>query len=342
LYTVPEDGFTCWSTRSIAARYGIGRDTVARIWQARRIRPWKVETFKPSTDPGFESKLRDVVGPYVNPPAAAAVFRFDEKTQVQALDAPSRPCGAGRDAIRVGWSPGTLVPFGDRNSSLMWVIGTSTPEVEPGHQFSLFLRTRLSLTPAGSVGRFGDCCSSQRYRAPMGHADRTENTKAPPTLFVMVGLPASGKTVRAKEIEEAWQALRLTPDEWMIPLFGEPEGGKREILEGRFIWLAIRALRRGINVVLDFGVWTKEERSALRFLANSVGASCELVYLEIDEQEQQRRHYKRFLAEPETTFPMSDDDLRSYREQFEAPDEAELLSFVGPRRFHEARAPKDH
>src|SRR5271157_2155674 len=69
----------------------------------------------------------------------------------------------------------------------------------------------------------------------------------------------------------------------MIPLFGEPEGGKRETLEGRLIWLAIRALRRGINVVLDFGVWTKDERSALRFLATSVGASCELVHLEIDE-----------------------------------------------------------
>jgi len=86
LHTVPEDGSACWSTRSMAARYGVGKDTVARIWQARRIRPWKVETFKLSTDPSFESKLRDVVGLYVNPPAAAAVFCFDEETQVQALD----------------------------------------------------------------------------------------------------------------------------------------------------------------------------------------------------------------------------------------------------------------
>lgn len=62
LHTVPEDGSACWSTRSMAARYGIGKDTLARIWQARRIRPWKVGTFKLSTDPSFESKLRDVVG----------------------------------------------------------------------------------------------------------------------------------------------------------------------------------------------------------------------------------------------------------------------------------------
>ena len=53
----------------MAAWYGIGKDTVARIWQARRIRPWKVETFNLSTDASSESKLRDVVGLYVNPPA---------------------------------------------------------------------------------------------------------------------------------------------------------------------------------------------------------------------------------------------------------------------------------
>jgi hypothetical protein len=44
-------------------------------------------------------------------------------------------------------------------------------------------------------------------------------------------------------------------------------GWKREVLEGRLIWLAMRALRHGTNVVLDFGVWTMNERSPLRFLA---------------------------------------------------------------------------
>ena len=165
----------------------------------------------------------------------------------------------------------------------------------------------------------------------MSPAPDSQGERPRPTLFVMVGLPASGKTARAKEIEEAWQALRLTPDEWMIPLFGEPEGGKREILEGRFIWLAIHALRLGINVVLDFGVWTKDERSALRYLAKSIGASSAFVYLEIDEMEQRHRHDKRLAVEPATTFPMSDDNLRGFRERFEAPDEEELRSSeVGP------------
>ena len=97
----------------------------------------------------------------------------------------------------------------------------------------------------------------------MGNVSRTT-----PTLFVMVGLPASGKTTRAKEIEDEHRALRLTPDEWMIPLFNDNDAnGKRNVLEGRFIWLALRALRHDIDVVLDFGVWAKVERTALRALA---------------------------------------------------------------------------
>ena len=49
----------------------------------------------------------------------------------------------------------------------------------------------------------------------------------------MVGLPGSGKTTRARELAAAHHALRLTPDEWMIPLFGQeqPEG-KRNVVEG--------------------------------------------------------------------------------------------------------------
>jgi predicted kinase len=74
-------------------------------------------------------------------------------------------------------------------------------------------------------------------------------------------------------------ALRITPDDWMFPLFGDPQPeGKRDILEGRLVWLSLCALKRGVNVVMDFGVWAKDERSALRYLAASVGASCELVY----------------------------------------------------------------
>lgn len=99
LGTVPDDGSQCWTTRSMGQRFGVGKDTVARIWRDRKLRPWKVDTFKLSTDPRFEEKLTDVIGLYLDPPERAVVFSFDEKTQCQALDRtqPSLPMTPGRN-----------------------------------------------------------------------------------------------------------------------------------------------------------------------------------------------------------------------------------------------------
>jgi predicted kinase len=57
--------------------------------------------------------------------------------------------------------------------------------------------------------------------------------------------------------------LRLTPDEWMIPLFGDSMAdGKRFVLEGRLITVALQLLRLGTSVVLDYGLWGRDERTA--------------------------------------------------------------------------------
>lgn len=98
LHARPEDGSTHWTTRLMAARHGIGKDSVARIWRDHRLKPWKLDTFKLSDDPDFEAKLVDVVGLYLDPPERAVVLAFDEKTQVQALDRtqPSLPLRPGR------------------------------------------------------------------------------------------------------------------------------------------------------------------------------------------------------------------------------------------------------
>jgi predicted kinase len=146
-----------------------------------------------------------------------------------------------------------------------------------------------------------------------------------PTMYVMVGLPGAGKTTRARQLEAEKKALRLTPDEWMTVLFGEPEAdGKRDALEGRLVWLAIRALRLGVTVVLDFGVWSKNERSALRWLAARAGADCELVYLEVSEVDQRHRVEVRFATEPASAFDLTYEDLDTFRSLFEIPDRDEL------------------
>jgi len=145
------------------------------------------------------------------------------------------------------------------------------------------------------------------------------------TMLLIVGLPGAGKTTRAKELAVANGALRLTPDHWMIPLFGDPMAdGKRFVLEGRLISVALQALRLGTSVVLDYGLWGRDERSALRWLARSAGATCQVVYLPVDKDVQLARIAHRQATAPQQTFPMSEAEVDQWREQFQIPDAAEL------------------
>jgi len=97
LETAPPSG-THWSTRVMGQATGHHHATIARIWQAHGLKPHRVKRFKLSRDPEFVAKLRDVVGLYLDPPARAVVFSFDEKSQIQALDRtqPGLPMKKGR------------------------------------------------------------------------------------------------------------------------------------------------------------------------------------------------------------------------------------------------------
>ncbi len=77
---------THWSRTSMAARSGLSRSTVGRIWRDFGLKPHLSDGFKLSSDPLFVDKVVDVVGLYHNPPEKAVVLCVDEKSQIQALD----------------------------------------------------------------------------------------------------------------------------------------------------------------------------------------------------------------------------------------------------------------
>ena len=152
------------------------------------------------------------------------------------------------------------------------------------------------------------------------------------TIYLIVGLPGAGKTTRAKELEVSESALRLTPDDWQMAIFdgdsptrwrSKERADQRDRIEGKLVELGMRAARLGVSVVFDFGLWGRDERSALRWMASAVGVHAEVVYLPIDFEEQRRRITDRYGSRP-GQFQMTDDELKQWLLQFEAPDQVEL------------------
>jgi len=144
-------GATHWSTRVLAAKLGVSRMMVERVWQRYDVQPHRVQKFKISNDPNFEDKVRDVVGLYLDPPDRALVLCVDEKSQIQALDrtAPILPLRPGlperqtHDYKRYG----TTTLFAAFNILNGKVIGSCLPR-HRGKEFIRFLNQLEKEVPA--------------------------------------------------------------------------------------------------------------------------------------------------------------------------------------------------
>jgi len=152
------------------------------------------------------------------------------------------------------------------------------------------------------------------------------------TIYLIVGLPGAGKTTRARELEVSESALRLTPDDWQMAIFHDDgptrwrsteRVDQRDRIEGKLVELGMRAATLGLNVVFDFGFWGRDERSALRWVADSLGIRARVVYLPVSYEEQRRRITSRYGTRP-GQFQMSDAELQHWQRQFQAPDQEEL------------------
>ena len=149
------------------------------------------------------------------------------------------------------------------------------------------------------------------------------------TLHLMVGLPCSGKTTLARRLELERSALRLTPDEWQLRLFGqdaeEPEHNARHGPIEALLWdVASRALGLGTNVILDFGFWAREEREDYRARAKQLGASSEVHFLDVPEEELLRRLAREIRTFSQMAFHIPAEMMKPWIAFFQRPTPDEL------------------
>jgi predicted kinase len=147
------------------------------------------------------------------------------------------------------------------------------------------------------------------------------------TLHLMCGLPGSGKTTLAKQLEQEHNAVRLSPDEWMAQIVGDGYDESRRAGVEAVQWkLAQRLLSFDIDVILENGFWTRAERDLYRVGAKTAGATVRLHYQDVTADELKRRLRERNEDVPEDAFYIPDANIDAWALEFEppAPDELQI------------------
>ncbi len=157
---------------------------------------------------------------------------------------------------------------------------------------------------------------------------RNSHTMKPPTtgprLIIVCGLPGSGKTVHARQLQAALGAVRFSPDEWMDDLALDPwDAASREKIEALQWKIGKELLALGTTVVIEWGTWGRSERDALRVQAKALGAAVELHYLSAPVEILFERIQSRGMERP----PIERDQLRRWAEMFQAPAAEEMALF---------------
>jgi predicted kinase len=156
----------------------------------------------------------------------------------------------------------------------------------------------------------------------------TDGARKQPRLVLLCGLPASGKTTLAREIAEAYGAVRFNPDEWELALGIDPFDAQFQVrLEAQFSRLTERLLALGISVILEWGFWAREERDVKRDLGRSLGAAVELRFLDVPYDELMRRVVDRHA---DGGLAITESHMEEYRMIFQPPTEDELALYDQP------------
>ena len=108
-----------------------------------------------------------------------------------------------------------------------------------------------------------------------------------PTVHLLHGLPGSGKTTFARQLEASTGAILLNHDELTATVLGStpttPDFQRWSQPLHELIWsLTAKLVGRKFDVILDHGFWTRADRDAARARVHALGALPKLYALTCD------------------------------------------------------------
>ena len=149
-----------------------------------------------------------------------------------------------------------------------------------------------------------------------------------PTLHLLCGFTGAGKTTFATKLERDIPAVRFSPDEWMVKLYGHnPPATDFQDYYDRvvdLIWQStLRLLALGLDVVLDFGFWSHASRDAARARVAAADVPYKLYFLDCSEEVMRRRVLKRTEEMPAGALWINEATFDLFKGRFEPLGEDE-------------------
>ncbi|BET68010.1 AAA family ATPase [Opitutales bacterium ASA1] len=156
-----------------------------------------------------------------------------------------------------------------------------------------------------------------------------------PRLHVLCGLPGSGKTTYALGLLRTTRAVRLANDDWMVALFGtNPSESEFRAAFARIEalqWsLALELLRCDIDVIWDYGVWSRAARADLHARCRAAGAEFVLYDISCGFETAVARVLARNTdgAPYTATLRIDRDAMEEFRRLYEPPSDDEGFDVV--------------
>lgn len=145
-------------------------------------------------------------------------------------------------------------------------------------------------------------------------------------MYLMVGLPGSGKTTRAKELEKTHPAIRFNADEWIVELYEHVDDGSNRVIirdkVEQLQWrLTKKLLKLGKSVILDWGFWSASEREKYAEEAHSLRADVKIEFLDAPINELWKRASRRIETQELGFLHFTKQDLEGWANIFEPPTE---------------------